>query len=108
MADLTRIVLTIVYIILQASLISKIENQEEESSFFFVPGYVLILLTYIVWIRIISNLRIFKPTRALIRLLIEIIKDMQAFFSVVIVAGVAFAISLSILNYPDFHTNYEP
>lgn len=62
------------------------------------PYYLLAVLTMIVWIRLLSYLRLFKQTRALIRLVIEVGKDMGAFAVVLSMAVLAFAITYNIVE----------
>ena len=56
-------------------------------------------MNFIVWMRLISFLRLFKPTRALIRMLVETLKDMIAFLGVLLAVLVAFFFSYRILNF---------
>ena len=50
----------------------------------------------LVWFRVLSFLRLFKKTRALIRLILEVCKDMYAFTMVLIIAIIAFSITYDI------------
>ena len=59
--------------------------------------YLLAILTFLVWFRILSLLRLFQKTRALIRLILEVCKDMYAFVIVLTIALVGFAITYGIL-----------
>lgn len=61
------------------------------------PGYLLAVLTMLVWIRIISFLRLFSQTRSLIRLLIEVIKDMIPFMLVLLIGVGAFTTAIYIV-----------
>lgn len=51
----------------------------------------------LVWFRILTQLRLFKTTRALIRLIIEVVKDMYAFTLVLTIAVICFTITYGIL-----------
>jgi len=48
--------------------------------------YLLAALTLLSWLRALSFLRLFQKTRALIRLIIEVIKDMEAFAIVLFIS----------------------
>jgi hypothetical protein len=62
------------------------------------PNYILALLNIIVWFRLVSFLRLFRATRALIRLVIEIVKDMSGFIIVLLMAIMAFSITFNIFS----------
>lgn len=108
--DLAKIVLTFSFIVIHFILIKKIKvkseslTQENEdpnvksSSFNYLSAYCYALLTLVVWIRIISFLRLFSPTRSLIRLVIEVVKDMTSFFVVMILSLLGLSILLDILS----------
>ena len=51
----------------------------------------------IVWVRLLSYLRLFRQTRALIRLVIEVAKDMGAFAVVLSMVVLAFSITYNIV-----------
>ena len=51
----------------------------------------------LVWFRILTLLRLFKKTRALIRLIIEVFIDMYAFALVLSIAVISFTITYGIL-----------
>lgn len=57
------------------------------------------LLNFLVWIRLISFLRIFGATRALIRLLVETMTDMGAFTAVLGMGIITFITCYHILEY---------
>jgi hypothetical protein len=62
------------------------------------PNYVLAFLNIFVWFRLISFLRLFRATRALIRLVLEVFKDMRAFIIVLLMAVLAFSITFKIIG----------
>ena len=62
------------------------------------PVYVLGVVNILSWFRLMSFLRLFKKTRALIRLVIEVIKDMGAFVIVLTMALLSFSITYNIFN----------
>ena len=59
---------------------------------------MLAILNILVWFRILSFLRLFKTTRALIRLILEVTKDMYAFTIVLLIAVLAFTITYDIIS----------
>lgn len=56
------------------------------------------MITILLWFRLLSYLRLFKTTRALIRLIIEVCKDMYAFAIVLSIALLSFAITYDIIT----------
>jgi len=72
---------------------------------FEVPKAVILSLVIILaWIRGIGYFRLFKPTRYLIRLLIEVFKDMVPFFLIMLCAIFIFAVVFFILEVGDTFT----
>jgi hypothetical protein len=59
--------------------------------------YILAVLTFLVWFRVLSLLRLFETTRALIRLILEVCNDMLAFTIVLSIAILGFATTYGIL-----------
>ena len=55
--------------------------------------YLLAALTLLSWFRALSFLRLFQKTRALIRLIIEVIKDMEAFAIVLFISLFGFTLT---------------
>ena len=100
--DLSRIVLLYVYIVMQGILISKINDGVIPDDSFYWSAYIFAFLNVLSWFRLISYLRVFSPTRGLIRLIIEIVKDMWAFSIVLVLALFAFSILLDILSEQQF------
>lgn len=99
--------LTIAYVVMQKILMIRIENGDPKNDFFHWTQYVLSLLNLLVWFRIISYLRIFKATRALIRLVVEVLKDIRAFALVLCLALMAFSVSFSILTFDNYNFEYQ-
>ena len=60
---------------------------------------MLAVINLLVWLKIIASLRIFKMTRAFIRLILETMKDMISFALVLIVAMITFIMSFIILAF---------
>ena len=95
--DLFRVVLTITYSLIVLS-IPKTNDLGIPEPFPAYSYYLLAFLTMLVWVRLLSFLRLFKQTRALIRLVIEVCKDMGAFIMVLSIAVLSFAITANILT----------
>jgi len=62
------------------------------------PYYILAVLIMVVYLRVLSLLRLFTQTRALIRLVIEVAKDMGAFAVVLTLALFAFTITYNVME----------
>ncbi len=54
---------------------------------------LLACLTFCSWARGVSYLRLFKQTRSLIRLVIEVVKDMKAFAIVLFMSVIGFTLT---------------
>lgn len=53
---------------------------------------LLSIITMISWMRVVSYVRIYGQTRYMIRIIIEIIKDMMSFLLILAVTSTAFAL----------------
>jgi len=60
-----------------------------------VERTVLAIVTFFMWMKFLYFLRIFKETGYLIRMIIEVIKDMRNFFLVLLITVAAFGDSFS-------------
>jgi hypothetical protein len=101
--DLFRVLLIIIYCVIMFILMPDITDSIVDGQVvsYVYPDYltdIFALFNFLTWIRFISYLRLFKKTRALIRLLLEVIKDMMAFGIVLTAAIFAFATTFNILN----------
>lgn len=65
------------------------------------------IINFLAWVRVISSLRIFTKTRALIRLVVQTMKDMIAFAIVLLVGIITFIICLDILNSTSDMKSFE-
>jgi hypothetical protein len=95
--DFARGALIIVYCIRKLGEGEEIQDVDHSK----INDYLLATLTILSWFRGISYLRLFKQTRSLIRLIIEVIKDMKA-FSIVLL----FALSGFTLTYYSLSGNH--
>lgn len=59
---------------------------------------VLAIVTFFMWFKFLYFLRIFRSTGYLIRMIVEVIKDMQYFFLVLLITIAAFGDSLLIIS----------
>jgi hypothetical protein len=59
---------------------------------------ILSLAVFLAWIRLIGFLRLFTATRTLIRMIIEIVKDMIPFLIIFLLFNFAITISLMALR----------
>ena len=91
-------ILTVIYAYIKQDIIYSYDNMMDYPKY---ADWVLAVLSFILWIRLISYLRIFSQTRSLIRLIVQIFNDMKAFASVMILAICGFSISFDILSYRD-------
>jgi hypothetical protein len=87
-SDLFTCALAIIY-----SLKKIIQIDNEDANVLDENRYLLAALTLNAWLRGLSYLRLFKQTRSLIRLVIEVIKDMKAFAIVLFLSVVAFTLT---------------
>mmetsp|Transcript_39910 Transcript_39910/g.38461 ORF Transcript_39910/g.38461 Transcript_39910/m.38461 type:complete len:229 (-) Transcript_39910:558-1244(-) len=71
------------------------DREERDDEYYY---YILAILNFIAWIRLLSYLRLFRQTRALIRLVVEVCKDMIAFLIVLFCAIITFSIILRITS----------
>ena len=103
--DLCRIVLIYVYAIVRISKIDEISNAEasgESPETRSKRGLIIYaVMNFFVWVRLISYLRLFSNTRALIRLIVETMKDMIPFGIVLIVSAAMFVVVMHILNFEE-------
>lgn len=88
MFDFSRCLITICYSGLR---LYSVHTEAEDPSHLF--DYLLAIVNILSWFRAISYLRLFKQTRSLIRLIIEVIKDMKAFTIVLLMAIICFTMT---------------
>ncbi len=69
------------------------EHSQGEDNFLRLYDYLLAIINFLTWFRAISYLRLFKQTRSLIRLIIEVIKDMKAFAIVLFLSIICFTMT---------------
>lgn len=86
--DFSRCTITICYTGLRLYYVHT--DMVDESHMF---DYLLAIVNILSWFRAISYLRLFKQTRSLIRLIIEVIKDMKAFTIVLLMAIICFTMT---------------
>ena len=60
-----------------------------------VERIVLSIVTFFMWFKFLYFLRIFKSTGYLIRMIVEVVKDMRYFFLVLLITVAAFGDSFS-------------
>ena len=89
--DMIRVLLTALYCFVELGV-------SKESGFELYTYYTLALLMIMVWLRLISYLRLFSKTRALIRLVVEVTKDMGAFAIVLLMACLCFTLTYNIIT----------
>lgn len=112
--DVTRILILFVYSIIKLKKLDNdlaiLEGRDYSDSNIYSRDTELILfaiLNFLVWLRVISYLRQFSQTRALIRLLVETIKDMGAFALVLILGVITFIVCYHILTFEKFDNSYD-
>jgi len=86
--DLSQLLLTIAF------LITRLADNENELARAWIST-IIIILGYIRWI---SLLKIFKPTRNLIQVVITITKDMLSFITIIALIIIAFSIIFLVFN----------
>lgn len=97
--DLLRSAITVTYCGLRIY-----EHLQGEDNFLRLYDYLLAIINFLTWFRAISYLRLFKQTRSLIRLIIEVIKDMKAFAIVLFLSIICFTMTYySLQGSQDFN-----